>query len=434
MIKRFSGLIFLLGLTVAAFGQSTSMNLQECLQYAEIHNLTLQSGNLDVDVAEIQLKQAKARQYPTVSAGLSQSLGYSHGSEALSLGGNYNLNAGIEIFNGLTIRNSIKQSELRESMAELQVTEARDQIRVEIIRTYLTILMNQEMLEHQRNVLNTSREQVVQGELRLRAGRILESDYKMLQAQYLSDSMSIENTLITITNEYLTLHDLLNMDYDQVITVVVPDSSRLAQSMQLPDLQTVIQQALDYLPELKVKKKAVEIAEYDVKIAKGAYYPSISASAGIGTGYNAAYGSDVHGLTSGLYKGLGENVGLNVNIPIYRQSEVRNNVKIKNIQVQQAEISLEDAEGDVISEITEHHLTVQKAYNDYVLSELQQEAYYLNFLTYSQKFQHGTITAVELLQQQTNYLSILSNFMQNKYNFLLQKKILEVYTGQAVTL
>ena len=253
MIKRFSGLIFLLGLTVAAFGQSTSMNLQECLQYAESHNLTLQIGNLDVDVAEIQLKQAKARQYPTVSAGLSQSLGYSHGSEALSLGGNYNLNAGIEIFNGLTIRNSIKQSELRESMAELQVTEARDQIRVEIIRTYLTILMNQEMLEHQRNVLNTSREQVVQGELRLRAGRILESDYKMLQAQYLSDSMSIENTLIAIANEYLTLHDLLNMDYDQAITVVVPDSSRLAQSMQVPDLQTVIQQALDYLPELKVK-------------------------------------------------------------------------------------------------------------------------------------------------------------------------------------
>ena len=77
---------------------------------------------------------------------------------------------------------------------------------------------------------------------------------------------------------------------------------------------------------------------------------------------------------------------------------------------------------------------MKKAYNDYQLSELQQEAYYLNYQTYNQKFQLGSITAVDLLQQQTNYLNILNNYMQNKYNFLLQKKVLDVYTGQPVTL
>ena len=49
-------------------------------------------------------------------------------------------------------------------------------------------------------------------------------------------------------------------------------------------------------------------------------------------------------------------------------------------------------------------------------------------------FQLGAITAVDLLQQQTNYLNILNNYMQNKYNFLLQKKVLDVYTGQPITL
>ena len=57
-----------------------------------------------------------------------------------------------------------------------------------------------------------------------------------------------------------------------------------------------------------------------------------------------------------------------------------------------------------------------------------------NYQTYNQKFQLGAITAVDLLQQQTNYLNILNNYMQNKYNFLLQKKVLDVYTGQPVTL
>lgn len=411
------------------------LDLQQCLQYAEEHNQDLQSGKLDVQTSDIQLKQAKLRQYPTVSAGIGQNFGYSHGSESFGINGNYNLNAGIDIFKGLTIRNTIKQSQVQADQTEMQVEQVRNGIRIEIIRSYLTILMNQELIDYRRTVLNTSREQVEQGRQRYEAGRILESDYKLLLAQYLSDSMSIENTQIAIDNEYITLRNLITIPDDQhQFIIVTPDSSRLAQSMQVPDMQNVVQQALNYLPELKVKEKAVEIAEYDVKIAKGGYYPSISASASIGTGYNASYGNDNNGLTSGLYKGLNESVGLNINIPIYQQGSVRNTVKIREIQLEKAKLALEIAEGDVIEQVQEYYLNVKKAYNDYTLSELQQEAYYLNYQTYNQKFQLGAITAVDLLQQQTNYLNILNNYMQNKYNFLLQKKVLDVYTGQEVTL
>lgn len=420
---------------VPLFAQQTlNMNLQECIQYAEQHNLTLQSGNLDVSTAEIQLKQAKLRQYPTVSAGIGQTFGYSHGSESFNIGGSYNINAGVDIFKGLTIRNSIKQGELQVNQAQLQSEQAKNQVRIDIIRSYLTILLNQEMMQYQQTVLNTSREQVAQGAQRVKGGRILESDYKLLQAQYLSDSVNIENTKIAIENEYVELRNLLNLEPGQALQITTPDSVQLAQSMQVPELATVLQQALDYLPDLKIRQNSVQIAEYDVKIAKGSYYPSISASAGIGTGYNAAYGNGNNGLTSGLYKGLDENIGLNISIPIYQQGSVRNNVQIKNLQVQQAEIALKNAEADVTRQIEAFHLDVKKAYNDYRLSELQQEAYYLNYMTYSQKFQYGSITAVDLLQQQTNYLNILSKYMQNKYNFILQKKVLEVYTGQNITL
>lgn len=433
MKKIFLPLLFLAWIPL--FGQQTlNMNLQECIQYAEQHNLTLQSGSLDVNASEIQLKQAKLRQYPTVSAGIGQSFAYSHGSESFNIGGNYNLNAGVDIFKGLTIRNNIKRGELELNQAQLQVEQSKNQIRISIIQSYLTILLNQEMLEYQRTVLNTSREQVDQGAQRVKGGRILESDYKLLQAQYLSDSVNIENTLIAIDNEYIQLRNLLNLDPGQTLQIVTPDSTQLAQSMQVPELSTVLQQALNYLPDLKIRQNSVEIAEYDVKIAKGSYYPSISASAGIGTGYNAAYGNGNNGLTSGLYKGLGENIGLSINIPIYQQGSVRNDVQIKNLQVQQAELALKNAETDVIRQIEAFHLDVKKAYNNYQLSELQQDAYYLNYMTYSQKFQYGSITAVDLLQQQTNYLNILSKYMQNKYNFLLQKKVLEVYTGQNITL
>lgn len=410
------------------------MTLPECIQYAERNNPTLQSANLDVNVAEIRLKQTRLQMAPVVTANAGQNFGYSHGSEQFSINGNYSINAGIEIFNGLNTYNSIKQSEIQLTQAQLQEEQQKNQVRIQIIRSYLTILMNQEMLEYQRNVLASSRQQVAEGEQKFRYGQILESDLQMLQAQYLADSTSMENTLIAISNEYVSLRNYMNMSRSQDLVVALPDSARLAASMAVPEFDEVLRRAFDYLPDVKMSRNAVEIAEYDVKIAKSAYYPSLSASAGVGTGYNAAYGNGHSGLTSGLYKGLSESIGLNLSIPIYKQSSVRNNVKIRNIQVQQAELSLKTTEEQVVKEIETYYLDLKKAHNNFQLSELQKSAYYANYMAYNQRFQYGAITTVDLLQQQTNYLNILSNYMQNKYNYLMQLKVLDVYTGQPVTL
>ena len=410
------------------------MTLTECIQYAERNNPVIQSAGMDVDVAEIRLKQTRLQMAPVVTANAGQNFGYSHGSEQFTINGNYSVNAGIDIFNGLNTYNSIKQSQVQLNQAQLQAEQQKNTVRIQIIRSYLTILMNQEMLDYQRNVLESSRQQVTEGEQKYKVGQILESDYLMLQAQYLADSTNMENTVIAIRNEYVALRNLLNMSREQSLSVVTPDSARLAASMTVPSLDEVLRRAFDYLPDVQISRNNVEIAEYDVKIAKSGYYPSLSASAGVGTGYNAAYGNGNSGLTSDLYKGLSESIGLNLSIPIYKQSSVRNNVRIKNIQVQQAELALKNTEEQITKEIEAYHLDLKKAYNNYQLSELQKSAYYANYMTYSQRFQYGAITTVDLLQQQTNYLNILSKYMQNKYNYLMQLKVLDVYMGQPVEL
>ena len=44
------------------------------------------------------------------------------------------------------------------------------------------------------------------------------------------------------------------------------------------------------------------------------------------------------------------------------------------------------------------------------------------------------MTAVDLIQQQTNFLNQLNNYMQAKYSYVLRRKILDVYMGIPVTL
>ncbi len=416
--------------------QNLQLSLQECIKYADENNLNLQSSNIDLSNSQIQLSQSKLLMSPTISASASQNFGYSHHSTTggFNLSGNYGINAGLTLFNGLNTYNTIKQNQLHVSQAELQIEQNKNTIHIQIIQAYLTVLMNQELLTYQKNVLTSSREQLNEGKHQYQVGQILESDYLLLQSQYISDSLTIENTNIVISNNILTLKNLLSLKPQQSLLVVTPDSAKISQEMSVPELEHILIQAMTYLPELKIVNNSVEIANYDVKLAKSAYYPTLSLDAGINTGYNNLYSKEHGNSSNSLLDNLGENIGISLSIPIYRQNSTRNSVRIKQLYVRQAELSLQQTKLDIQKEIEEYYLSMKKAYNQYMLSEVQKNAYFANYLAYNQKFQHGAITAVDLLQQQTNYLNILNNFMQNKYNFLLQKKILDVYTGNSIEL
>ena len=176
-------------------------------------------------------------------------------------------------------------------------------------------------------------------------------------------------------------------------------------------------------------------AEYDVKIQKANYYPTLSASAGISTGYN---GSNLTSPNTGwgtqLWHGLGENIGLSLNIPIYQRGAVRNNVKMAEYRVEQLELEQKETEYQVNQDLQKSYLDVATAQNDFIAAEAKSDAYLANYKTYNLRFKYGSVTAVDLIQQQTNFLNQLYNYMQAKYSYVLKRKILDVYMGIPVTL
>lgn len=412
-----------------------TFTLEECLQYAENNNFSLQSANINISSSELSLKQAKLNIAPSVSASASQSVNFGNYEKSVGWGGNYGINAGMTLFNGLSNANKIKQSKLDVEQSQLQLESNKNSIRVSVIQAFLAIMMNEEMLNYQQQVLNSSKEQMEQGKQQLDVGQILESDYKMLQAQYTSDLYNIENTKNNIQTNYLTLKNLLSMDPSTEISIVRPDSATLFKSLELPTLQELIERSTNYLPELKMSENDIASAEYDVKIQKANYYPTLSASAGISTGYN---GSNLTAPNTGwgtqLWHGLGENIGLSLNIPIYQHSSVRNNVKQAEYRVQQIELEQKQTEYQVNQDLQKSYLDVVTAQNDFVAAEAKTDAYRANYMTYKLRFQYGSVTAVDLIQQQTNFLNQLNNYMQSKYSYVLKRKILDVYMGIPVTL
>ena len=411
------------------------LTLEECLQYAETHNFSLQSSNINISTSELNLKQAKLNIAPSVSASASQNVNFGNYEKSVGWGGNYGINAGMTLFNGLSNANKIKQSKLGVEQSELQLESNKNNIRVSVIQAFLSVMMNEELLNYQQKVLNSSNEQMEQGRQQLEVGQILESDYKMLQAQYTSDLYNIENTKNNIQSNYLTLKNLLSMDPSMKLSIVFPDSATLFKSLDLPSLQELIDRSTNYLPELKMSENDITSAEYDVKIQKANFYPTLSASAGISTGYNGSILTSPNtGWGTQLWHGLGENIGLNLSIPIYQRGSVRNNVKLAEYRVEQLELEHKETEYQVNQDLQKSYLDVASAQNDFVAAEAKTDAYLANYKTYSMRFKYGSVTAVDLIQQQTNFLNQLNNYMQAKYSYVLRRKILDVYMGIPVKL
>lgn len=433
LVISFISLLF--NCLIAQETEKQSFTLEKCLEFAETHNFTLQSANINIATSELNLKQSKLNIAPSVSASMTQNVNFGNYEKSIGWGGNYGINAGMTLFNGLSNANRIKQSKLDVEQSQLQLESSKNYIRISVIQAFLSIMMNEEILQYQQQVLKNSKEQMEQGEQQLSVGQILESDYKMLQAQYTSDLYNIENTKNNISTNYLTLKNLLSIDPATEISIVFPDSVTLFKSLELPPLQELIERSTNYLPELKMSENDIASAKYDVKIQKAYYYPTLTASAGISTGYN---GSNLTSPNTGwgtqLWHSLGENIGLSLSIPIYQRGSVRNNVKMAQYRVEQLELEQKETEYQVHQDLQKSYLEVASAQNDFISAEAKTDAYLANYKTYNMRFKYGSVTAVDLIQQQTNFLNQLNNYMQAKYSYVLKRKILDVYMGIPVTL
>jgi hypothetical protein len=111
-------------------------------------------------------------------------------------------------------------------------------------------------------------------------------------------------------------------------------------------------------------------------------------------------------------------------IPIFNKNRTKTNVTRSKISLQQAELTQMETELNIRQTIMQQYQNVVSAYNKYKVTDIRQNAYSKSFDAFRAQFNAGSITPVELLQQQNNYISALNDYIQNKYGFMLKRKIL----------
>ncbi len=410
-------------------------SLEDCIAFAFANSYDRKSMELNSESQQVSYKQSKESRLPSVNASVGENLSINNSTVSDAeftdnFSGNIGINASVPIYQGGSIKKTIEQNRLGVERAEMQLQQYDNQLSVQILQAFLSAISNEELLKHQEDLLKTTYAQMQQGQVRYNAGTILESDKLLLEAQYYSDSSNVVQTRINRDNSILSLKILLSMDPADSLVIVSPNTDNLDDlNSSLPSEQEVVETALEVYPNLKLSQYDVLLAENSVSLAKSNFYPSISASAGVSAGHR---GFD--GFGQQLWKSSGESVGISMSIPIYNRGATRANVKKNQIALQQAQLDYEQTQLDIRQTVALAYRNVVAAFSSYKASEKKEQAYSKSYKAYEVQFEHGTITAVDLLQQQNNYLNALNLFIQDKYSLVLQRKVLDVYMGKQISL
>ena len=401
--------------------------LDDCLRYAVSNNYERQTMELSHKSQELSLEQTKKQRLPSVSMSVSE--GYSHNTKGGAMSGSAGINASMPIYNGGEINVSIEQESLRTEQSQLELTRFDDNLSINILQAFLSVLGNQELLKYQKSVLKSSREAMKQGYVKYETGSIVESDYLLLVAQYASDTNNVVDTQISIDNSLLNLKVLLSMEPELNLAIVYPDTSAINEMALLPPMNEAIERSVAYSPDLKISGYDIEIAQKSLRIAKAAQLPSLNLNAGLNTGHDGFtdFGTQ-------LAERFSQNVGVSLNIPISSRGANRIKTKQSELSLQQSQLDYERNALTLRQTVAQEYQNVVSAYNSFVVSSQSKDAYLKSFEAYNYRFLFGSITAVELLQQQNNYLNALNKYIQAKYSFILERKILDVYMGNGVTM
>lgn len=431
-------------LLLATQAEARKWTLQECLDYALKHNVTLRQNVLTKASTHESVLQSQAELFPSVNASTSQNLSYTpfpqtgratvtngyvtSSVDKLSYNGMYAINFNWTIWNGNQNRMKIRQNKLTEQQAAVDSAITANSIQEQITQIYIQILFTAEAIKVNEKSLEWSKENEERGKTMVEVGTFSKADLSQLIAQRANDEYNVvaqQGNLLNYTRQLKQLLEITDEDFE----IAIPDSLDGDALAEIPGLQTVYERALTSRPEIKGKQLTVEAGELSIKQAKAQYLPTIGLSGGISSNVTTM-NSNAYGTQ--LKNNLAGGVGVTINIPIWDQRQTRTAVNKARISLESNQLALQNQRTQLYSTIENYWIQASTNQAKYKSAVVNTESQQTSYEMLSEQFRLGLKNIVELREGMNNLITAQQNELQSKYMTLYNIQMLNFYENGQV--
>lgn len=422
--------------TLEIFAQTNdyppSWTLENCIEYAKEHNISINSLRLTKNSAEQDLLQAKEAKYPNLSGTVSQGLFAVNGNNGLNVNGapsqSIGANSSMTLYHAGYIKNNETSKNLQVQMAELSVQEAQNNITLTITQAFLNILMSEENIISLEEILATTKTQLKQGDQFYQAGNISKLNYLQIQAQVAQDEYNLIAAQNSLRTNIVNLKQILQLPTTYDFQITKPES--IVVDENLKSLSEVQNLAQNQRPEVKYGELNVENSNTNLKMAQASILPTLNVVGNISTNYAYNNGNYFNQLGNNFYLP----VGLSLGIPIYNNRIYKTEIEKSKIAIEQANLDLLNTKTVLNQQIEQAFINLQNSLSQYDSASKQMNLNKQSYDIVNAQMKIGSIDYVQLQQQRLNYIQSIQNYLQSKYSAVLNKQIYEFYAGNPINI
>ena len=410
-------------------------SFRDCVDWAIANNNDIRKTILSILEADETIGQTKDAYLPTVGFSTSHSLGNYPwpvaSSNSNSYNSSYNINASWTIWEGNIRKYRLESSKLLRQQQKLYGDDVIKNLELGILQAYLMIMYSAEAVEIAKQSLAVSTAQADRAKRLMETGKTSKVDYMQIESQKAQDQYNLVTAQTSYTSSKVTLKNILNLSLDYDLNIEELTFSDSLVNIPIPTKTQVFEIASNWLPQFKSNELNKDIYDYNIKIARAGYLPSISLNGGLGTGYNSGSGGSWGPQMKHFFN---ENVGINLSIPIYDGNATRRAVNMAQLQALEYELNKTDLMNELSQTIENLYIDSENARAKFISGQTQLESTSLTATLVDRQFELGLVNPIELLTAHNNLLNARLELLQTKYMAILSNKTIEFYTTREVAL
>ena len=334
---------------------------------------------------------------------------------------NASLNLNYMLFDGLGRFYNYKRLKEQYNLSELQARETIENTILQLFTVYYEIARlteNEQILEE---TLKISRDRVIRSSYQFDYGQGTKLNVLNAEVDVANDSINLLNLRQQLRNTKRDLNLITNEDLDKSFSV----DTTIAFVSKL-QIDAYLDQSIENNVTLLQNSANIKINEYDVKVNKSGYLPTL--------GLNGSYGWNKNNNNAASFLATsisdGFSVSLNLTWNLFDGGGTITRVKNAKIGLENQEILKNQIELEVKRNIAnalgnyENRLKVYEIQQQNVITNQN------NFERSQERFKLGQITSIEFRQAQINLIQAETNKTLAKYDAKLAELQLLQLTGQ----
>ena len=445
-------------------------SLKESIEIAIRNNINLKRANLQAETATLNFKGTRSEVLPSLNGRYNYGINNGRSIDPFTNDyidqklnfSNAGLNLDAQIFNGFELRNSIQRDRNNMRASEAEVKAERQKLILDVTLAYFQVLNNRDLLELARLRLESTKQQTDRLKTLNEQGQGNPADYTDIKGQVNNDESMVVDAENNLYQSKLELAQLLNVDSDIYIEdfQVSPELEKYQLSAE-----ETYEASLKNLATFEARRLRIEAAEEDVAVSRSLFAPNISFFAQLNTNYSSVarlfnetgtqivetgqfisvdgvtypvrtnqslFAEEKISYSDQFENNLNSVIGVAVDIPIFNGFRAKRNVQLKKIQLEDAELELENTKNEFLQAIKRAHKDMKAAYENYFILQDQVEAYEQSYEVNEIRFTNGVSNIVEYIISKNNLDGARINLANAKYEYLIRLKVLDYYKGESI--